>query len=162
MTTKGSDRKTCIISACLLGDICRYNGKALESDQLENLLKDYRIIKVCPEVDGGLPTPRKPAEIDCGDGMEVLNGTAKVITSDGDNVSSEFIKGAHTTLKVAEQNSPCLIILKSRSPSCGSGRIYNGTFTGILKDGYGVTAALLKQNGFTVYDEISALNVLKK
>jgi len=108
------------------------------------------LIPVCPEEAGGLPTPRPPAEIVGGDGEDVLNGKAKVMTVDGRDVTDAYLKGAHHALQVAQAHGATQVILKARSPSCGCSDIYDGTFSGTLTSGDGVTTALLKRHGITV------------
>ena len=111
------------------------------------------LIPVCPEQLGGLSTPRPPAEIVGGDGVDVLDGCASVITVEGEDKTSEFLGGAHQTLEIAKSQNAAHAVLKSRSPSCGCGRIYDGSFTGELGDGDGVTAALLRRHGIRVMTE---------
>ena len=147
-----------IISACLLGVRCRYDGGHSRNDQVYKALSQtgvnpketYQMIPVCPEEAGGLSTPRPPAEIVGGDGDDVLDGTAKVMTADGRDVTEAFLKGAHHALAVAQSHGATHVILKARSPSCGCGDIYDGTFSGTLTSGDGVTTALLKRHGITV------------
>ena len=103
---------------------------------------------------GTATIPRLPAEITGGDGSDVLNGTAKVYDNAGYNVTENFIKGAEAALEVARRKQIKFAVLKARSPSCGTGKIYNGIFNGTLMNGDGVTSALLKQNGITVYTEL--------
>ena len=132
-----------VVSACLLGDNVKYNGKNNYHEELSVFLKDYDIIKVCPEVIGGLSIPRIPAEI-VGD---------KVINQAGFDVTNEYILGAKKTLEIAKKNNIKVAILKKNSPSCGCGMVYDGTFTHTLIDGDGITANLLKENGITVLNE---------
>lgn len=139
-----------IISACLIGVRCRYDGGDSRNETAMQHYDTATLIPVCPEEAGGLPTPRPPAEIVGGDGDDVLDGNAKVLTADGTDVTEAFLKGAHHALKVAQANSATHVILKARSPSCGCGDIYDGTFSGTLTSGDGVTAALLKRHGITV------------
>jgi len=139
-----------LISACLIGVNCRYDGgNSYNKKACEIALKEG-IVPVCPEQLGGCATPRKPAEIVAGDGADVLNGLSKVINSAGEDVSEEFIRGARETLKIALASGARKAILKARSPSCGKGIIYDGTFTGSKKPGNGVTAELLLRNGLEV------------
>lgn len=138
-----------LVSACLLGIDCKYNGKNNKNDKVIELLKDYDLIPVCPEIMGGLTTPRTPAEI---------NGD-EVITRDGKNVTKQYQKGAEETLKIAELYNCQRAILKEKSPSCGCGRIYDGTFTGTLIDGDGITARLLKDHGIKITGE-TTLDIL--
>src|SRR5690606_14177498 len=108
---------------------------------------------ICPELLGGLSTPREPAEIIGGDGGDVLDGKAKVVDRAGNDVTIQFIKGAYATLEKAKEINATIVVLKENSPSCGSSRIYNGEFKGEKVAGNGVTAALLKRNGFQVISE---------
>ena len=139
-----------VISACLLGVRCRYDGGDSRNEAAIKHKETSELIPVCPEEAGGLPTPRPPAEIVGGDGDDVLNGKAKVMTAEGIDVTDAYLKGAHHALKVAQSNSATHVILKARSPSCGCGDIYDGTFSGTLTTGDGVTTALLKRHGITV------------
>lgn len=139
-----------IISACLLGVRCRYDGGDSRNEIAIEQQKTYKLIPVCPEESGGLPTPRSPAEIVGGDGNDVLDGKAKVITAEGIDVTDAYLKGALHALEVAQSNRATHVILKARSPSCGCGDIYDGTFSGTLTSGDGVTTALLKRHGITV------------
>ena len=134
-----------MVSACLLGDNVKYNGKNNKNDNLIEFLKNYEIDKVCPEVLGGLSIPRKPAEIK----------ERRVFTIDNYDVTDNFISGAEKTLKIARQNNIKVAILKKNSPSCGSNRVYDGTFSKTLIDGDGITVKLLKENGITILDEES-------
>lgn len=142
-----------LISACLLGVNCKYNGKNNLKEEVKKHFKEQNIVPICPEQLGGLSTPRFPAEIKGGDGDDVLKGKAKVINIDGVDVTAEFIKGAYETLKIAKSLGATKAILKARSPSCGYRQIYNGSFSGTLSDGRGVTTALLIQNGIEICDE---------
>ena len=139
-----------IISACLMGVRCRYDGDYSRNETAINHQKTYQLIPVCPEESGGLPTPRPPAEIVGGDGNDVLKGNAKVMTADGTDVTEAYLQGAHHALEVAQSHGATHVILKTRSPSCGCGDIYDGTFSGTLMSGDGVTTALLKRHGITV------------
>ena len=139
-----------IISACLLGVRCRYDGGDSRNETAINHKETYQLIPVCPEESGGLPTPRPPAEIVGGDGDAVLDGKASVMTADGIDVTEAFLKGAHHALQVAQSHNATHVILKARSPSCGCGDIYDGTFSGTLTSGDGVTTALLKRHGIIV------------
>ena len=139
-----------LISACLLGVRCRYDGGDSRNEAAIKQQKKYEFIPVCPEESGGLPTPRPPAEIVGGDGNDVLDGTAKVMTADGTDVTGAYLKGARHALQTAQSNGATHVVLKARSPSCGCGNIYDGTFSGTLTSGDGVTTALLKRHGITV------------
>ncbi|EPF47664.1 DUF523 domain-containing protein [Treponema vincentii] len=132
-----------IVSACLAGFPCRYDGKKAINTAVQQLVKEGKAIPVCPEQLGGLPTPRLPAEMKAG----------KVINSDGNDVTEAFEKGAAVVLEIAKQYGCTDALLKARSPSCGKGRIYDGSFSGILIEGNGKTADLLMRNGITVTTE---------
>ena len=151
-----------LISACLLGVNCKYNGKNNFKSEIIEYFKNKNVIPICPEQLGGFSTPRFVAEIKDGDGSDVLEGTAKVINSDGADVTKEFIKGAYETLKLAEALGAKKAILKSRSPSCGVGKIYNGDFNGTLIEGNGVTVALLKSKGIEIYNNEDFLSFIDK
>ncbi len=138
------------ISACLLGVRCRYDGGDSRNEAAIKQTEIYQLIPVCPEEAGGLSTPRPPAEIVGGDGDDVLNGKAKVMTAEGIDVTEAYLRGAHHALQVAQSHGATHVILKARSPSCGCGNIYDGTFSGTLTSGDGVTTALLKRHGITV------------
>jgi uncharacterized protein YbbK (DUF523 family) len=143
-----------LISACLLGIKCTWDG----TDKYRNegaieFLRNEILIPVCPEQLGGLKTPRLAQEIQGGSGEDVLDGKCKVKNTSGENVTQEFIRGAKETLGIAKLFKVGEFIGKSRSPSCGCGRIYDGTFSNKLVDGNGVTIALLKRNGIKVIRE---------
>jgi uncharacterized protein YbbK (DUF523 family) len=144
---------TKLVSACLLGIKCRYDGKAALEPKLLKLLKEDQIIPICPEQLGGLPTPREPAWIVGGDGSDVLKGRAKVISRSGRDVTENFRMGAEEALRLAKLFGVKCAILKSKSPSCGCGEIREPFSFDKLKDGDGVTAALLKKNGVKVVSE---------
>jgi len=131
-----------MVSACLLGENCKYNGGNNRNPELLHLLSGHEVVPVCPEVLGGLPTPRAPAEI--------VNGV--VINREGVSVDDAFRLGAKKAIEMARQEKPDLIILQSRSPSCGVKEIYDGTFSGKLIPGYGVFAEMALQAGFRVID----------
>ena len=140
-----------IISACLLGIRCAWNGDdKYKSERAIELSKVETLIPVCPEQLGGLPTSRAPQEIQGGTGDDVLNDKCKVMNKNGQDVTREFIKGAEETLKIACQLNIKEFIAKSGSPSCSCGQIHDGTFSGKLIDGDGVTAALLRRNGIKI------------
>lgn len=145
-----------LISACLVGINCKYNGKNNLEDLPEKIYKEYKegkLIPVCPEQLGGFATPRKPAQIYKSSGGEVLDGEGKVFDEDGKELTEDFIRGAREILKIAQDLNIQEVILKQRSPSCGCGKIYDGTFSKTVKKGDGVTAALLKRNDIKVYSE---------
>ncbi|AEV67859.1 DUF523 domain-containing protein [Acetivibrio clariflavus] len=147
------EKENILVSACLLGVNCKYNGGNNYNSEIKALASKYNLIPVCPEQLGGCPTPRLPAEIQKGSGRDVLCGKAKVMRKDGVDVSENFVKGAKEVLNIAKQTNIKLAILKSKSPSCGKGKIYDGTFSGNLIDGNGVTADVLEENGITVLSE---------
>ena len=142
-----------LVSACLAGCECRFDGRANPSSSVARLVADGRAIQVCPEEDGGLPTPRPPAEIVGGDGHDVLAGRATVMTAQGEDVTDRYVAGAERALEAARAAGATKAVLKARSPSCGKGVIYNGTFTRARRPGDGVTTALLIQNGIEVFTE---------
>lgn len=131
-----------LVSACLAGENCKYNGGNNRNEKVLQLMEGQDVICVCPEQLGGLPTPRVPSEI--------RNGRA--VTKDGRDVDREFQEGAKKCLEIAIREQPELIILQSRSPSCGVKQRYDGTFSGTLTDLPGVTAKLLSEHGFHVID----------
>lgn len=134
-----------IVSACLLGVSCRYDGNSKPNEKIIDLKEKYNLIPICPEIMGGLPTPRMPAEIKDG----------RVKTENGIDVTEEYKKGADEALKLASLFGCKKAILKENSPSCGCGKIYNGEFTRTLKDGNGITAELFIKNGIDVFGENS-------
>jgi len=144
-----------LVSRCLLGHRVRYDGGASGPfDQLQQWLDEGRIVPLCPEVAGGLPTPRAAAEIPGGQGGEVLDGQARVITTGGDDVSAEFLSGAYQALELVQKHGIRIAVLKANSPSCGNLLTYDGSFSGVKVSGEGVTAALLKRNGVLVFSEL--------
>lgn len=142
-----------LVSACLAGRACRFDGSANPDDEVARLLAEGRAVLVCPEEDGGLGTPRPPAEIVGGDGADVLAGRAKVMTKGGRDVTAEYVAGARIALHAAREAGAERAILKARSPSCGKGCIYDGSFTRTPQEGHGVTAALLLAEGLAVVTE---------
>ena len=138
-----------LISACLVGDNCKYNGGNNLNPQIEALLEKYELIPFCPEVEGGLPIPRNPSEI---------KGDRVVMNNDKD-VTREYELGARKALMLCLYLKIKIAVLKERSPSCGTHQIHDGSFSNKLIDGMGVTARLLKENGIKIYseDEINQL-----
>ena len=131
-----------MVSACLAGENCKYNGGNNRNEKVQQLMSEHEVITVCPEQMGGLPTPRVPSEVKEG-----------IVTArDGRNVDREFRTGAAKCLEIALREQPDLIVLQSRSPSCGVKQRYDGSFTGKLVDAPGVTAKLLMENGFRCVD----------
>jgi uncharacterized protein YbbK (DUF523 family) len=144
-----------LVSACLIGEPVRYDGKVIKpsGEILEVWKQEGRIISVCPEVLGGLPVPRISAEIVNGQGEDVLAGQAKVLDKSGRDVTWFFLAGAQKTLELVLKNMVSFAVLTDRSPSCGSTCIYNGQFDGTLIAGMGVTTCLLRQHGITVFGQ---------
>ena len=140
-----------LISACLLGVSCRYDGKSKPLPGIEKLKERYALIPVCPEILGGLPTPRIPSE----------RHGEKVLTEDGRDVTAQYAKGAAEALRLAAFFGCKKALLKERSPACGSGKIYDGTFTKTLTDGFGVAAELLSENGVSVFGETEIEKLVK-
>ena len=143
--------KNILVSACLLGERCRYDGDSRPCASVQALSNAYRLIPVCPEVLGGLPTPRVPSEI-CG---------ARVMMKNGTDVTENYRLGAEKALAIARAHGCTVAILKERSPSCGKGRVYSGSFNGQLVDGNGVCAALLLENGIRVLGESEVAEIDK-
>lgn len=133
-----------LVSACLMGENCKYNGGNNESEKLKKYIEitGCKVVQVCPEVMGGLPTPRVPSEI--------VDGVVK--NKEGKSVDREFHLGARKALEIAKKEKAGCAILQSRSPSCGSKQIYDGSFTGKKIPGMGIFAEMLKENGFQVID----------
>lgn len=132
-----------LISACLLGVCCRYDGASKPIPGIESLAEKYDLVPICPEQLGGLATPRNPAEC-CGE---------HVLTRNGQDVTAQYQRGAREALRIAQLTGCTCALLKAKSPSCGKGVIYDGTHTGTLTAGNGVTASLLLQNGIKVHTE---------
>lgn len=135
------------ISACLIGIPCRWNEKGkLNKKAIKEYLKGKTLV-LCPEVMGGLPTPRPACEIVNGDGKDVLTGKAQIVDENGNDYTKEFLKGAQIALDLIKENNIKKVLLKSGSPSCGAANIYKGDFSGNKKEGLGVFAALLQAHG---------------
>jgi len=137
---KENIKKRILVSACLLGVNCKYDGGNNFSNEIDEFLKDYEVIPICPEIMGGLPTPRCASE-QLGD---------KVVTKEGIDVTEQFVKGANECLFLAQKYDVKKALLKLRSPSCGYGKVYDGTFSHTLIERNGVTAELLKKNGIEI------------
>ncbi len=149
-------RERVLVSACLLGAPVRYHGRgaACEAALLQRWQAEGRLVAFCPEVAGGLPTPRPPAEIEPGQsGQAVLHGRARVLDREGADVTAAFVAGAQQALARARAQGLRLAVLKEDSPSCGSARVYDGHFAGQRLPGAGVTAALLREAGLQVFSE---------
>ena len=141
--------KTILISRCLLGEPCRYDGESRPCRGIEKLGERFRLVPICPECDGGLPVPRPAGE----------RRGERVVTESGRDLTAFYRRGAEAALAKARETGATVACLKSRSPSCGVGMIYDGTFSGRLTDGDGVTAELLKENGIAVFPD-TALDAL--
>ena len=134
-----------LVSHCFFGEPCRYDGASRVDRQVLELHRaGHNLIPVCPEVLGGLDTPRDPAE---------LQPDGRVVNKEGADVTAAYRAGAEAALAIARENGCTLAVLKARSPSCGCGEVYDGTFTGTLTPGWGVAARLLMEAGITVLDE---------
>lgn len=142
-----------LVSACLLGVNCKYSGRNNKREEIISLRNEYNLIPVCPEQLGGLTTPRASAEIAGGEGRDVLRGKARIMNSEGKNVTEGFIRGTREVLRLAMLYDCKIAVLKARSPSCGCGSIYDGTFSGRLRDGNGVCAQVLLDEGIKVINE---------
>jgi len=151
-----------LISSCLAGLPTRYDGRGSFRQEVAALLAAGKAVPACPEQLGGLATPRRPAEIVGGNGEDVLDGRAKVMTDDGDDVTLEFVRGAEHTLSLARTVGAKYAVLKEASPSCGGLHIYDGTHSGTKRPGFGVTAALLRRHGIEVFSEVTFPSFLAK
>ncbi len=138
-----SEKEAILVSGCLLGIPCRYDGKSKPCDEVRALESEFRLVSVCPESMGGLPIPRDPSEI-VGE---------RVLSRDGKDVTKEYRLGAEKALQMAKNHHCRAALLKEKSPSCGTGKIHNGLFDGGLVSGYGVTAELLIKNEIAVFGE---------
>jgi uncharacterized protein YbbK (DUF523 family) len=139
-----------VVSACMAGKPCRYDGKSKPMEAVAELVRQGEAVVVCPECLGGLPIPRPPSEIVGGDGADVLCGRARVIAQDGRDVTEAYVLGAQRTVAFCRKHGATAVWLKAKSPSCGVGRIYDGTFTRTLRPGDGVAVAALKAAGIPV------------
>ena len=141
------------VSACLLGETCRYDGRSKPCARVQELAADgHELVPICPEVAGGLPTPRTPSEIR-GTARGVLEGRDHIMAADGRDNTACFMKGARIAADLCRENGVRLALLKAKSPSCGFGQVYDGTFTGTLVAGRGLTAELLSDAGVRVLTE---------
>ena len=147
--------KKVLISACLLGDKVRYDGQSLltSSRILKEWIDEGRVISICPEVSSGMSIPRAPAEINGGDGYDVLSGKISVIENNGHIVTENFLRGANNALVLCKKNEIDVAVLAEFSPSCGSSSVYSGDFSGTKVNGAGVTAALLTSHGIKVFSQ---------
>ncbi|MDO4541174.1 MAG: DUF523 domain-containing protein, partial [Syntrophomonadaceae bacterium] len=149
-----------LVSACLAGIPCKYDGGHSRYPVVEALLKAGKAVAVCPERLGGLSIPRPPAEISGGDGRLVLAGSAEVYDRIGNRVTDAFILGAEKCLEIARRENVRVGIMKNRSPSCGVSQIYDGSFSGNIIDGCGVAAALLMRHGINLFSEESDIETI--
>lgn len=145
-----SNEPEAVASACLGGVHCRYDGKSKPDAAIMENVQKNRICLACPECMAGLKSPRPPAEIQGGDGFDVLDGRAKVVDSEGRDVTEEFIRGSERFVDFVRRSGAQRVYLKSGSPSCGVHKICDGSFSGRKRDGCGVAAALLARNGIDV------------
>jgi uncharacterized protein YbbK (DUF523 family) len=145
-----------LVSACLLGERVRYDGADARSGSaiLGTWLAEGRVVPFCPEVAGGLGVPRPPAEIQGDGGAAVLDGSARITTREGADVTDAFLHGARRALEAATAAGARVAVLKEGSPSCGSGVIHDGSFSGRRRPGQGVTAALLGRHGIRVFSDL--------
>ncbi len=141
-----------IISACLCGVNCKYNGENNLSERCMKLFREGKAVLVCPEQLGGLSTPRDPVELN-NEAGEVINGNGKALSNQGEDVTKQFIDGAYETLRIAKELGATKAVLKEGSPSCGSNYIYDGTFSGNKIKGKGITAQVLENEGITVFSD---------
>lgn len=139
-----------LVSACLAGVPCRYDGRARPDAAILAAVQDGRALPLCAEQLGGLPTPRPAAEIRGGDGADVVSGHAAVLTIAGEDVTAEFVEGAQRVTTIALEHGVTEAVLQARSPSCGCGEVYSGSHDGTLVTGDGVLSAMLKQHGIRV------------
>ncbi|ANC00797.1 hypothetical protein AB688_01190 [Pseudomonas putida] len=150
-----SESSKVLVSACLLGQPVRYDGRdSGHPDLLKQWQAEGRVVPLCPEVAGGLPTPRPAAEIQGGQGGQVLDGQVQVLTVAGEDVSAAFLSGARQALALVRRHGIRVAVLKSGSPSCGNRLTYDGSFSGVKVTGEGVVAALLRREGVRVFSEL--------
>ena len=146
-----------LMSACLIGQCCRWearNGRSVVTPRLHQMLNHGQVAVICPECAGGLDVPRPAAEIEPGrTAGEVLEGKARVINTDGEDVTAQYVAGAQAALALVQKHGIRAAILKANSPSCGTQAVYDGTFSGTTRPGRGVTAELLAAHGVAVFDE---------
>lgn len=139
-----------LVSACLAGQCCRHDGKSCAVTLVAKWVKSGKAVSICPEVAGGLSVPRAPCEI-----KTMADGQRRVLSENGWYCTDAFIRGAEEALRIVREMNIEKALLKARSPSCGFGQIYDGSFTGTLIDGNGITAELLNRNGVEIFDENS-------
>jgi len=155
-------QRVMMVSACLAGVACVYDGSHNRHSHFAGLFKDGKVFLFCPEILGGLRIPHPPSEVRGGDGFAVLEGKARVFSRDGRDVTEFFVLGARRTLAFARKHGVKIAVMKAKSPSCGCGQIHDGTFTRTLVPGFGVTAALLKANGIGVISDVEYLSTARE
>lgn len=143
-----TEKECILVSACLLGNSCKYDGSDNDSEDVKTLDKNYKIIPVCPECMGKLEIPREPSEIRDG----------RVYSKSGNDVTDSFLRGARGALELARRFNCKKAVLKEKSPSCGFGKVYDGTFSHTLTDGHGIAAGLLYENGVKIFGESAVKN----
>ncbi|MBC3762197.1 DUF523 domain-containing protein [Quadrisphaera oryzae] len=139
-----------LVSACLAGLPCRYDGRSLPDPSVVQAVREGRAVPACAEQLAGLDTPRAAAELVGGDGHDVLAGRARVLTADGEDVTTDYVRGAELVADLAVRHGLNTAVLQARSPSCGCGSVYDGTHSGVLVAGDGVVTAVLRQRGLQV------------
>ena len=139
-----------LVSACLTGEKCRYNGEHRKHPLIEQLNKKGKVVAVCPEVMGGLSVPRLACEISGANALEVIEGRARVVNIAGDDITEHVLEGCYKAFDLAKKNNIKLAILKDKSVSCGTDQIHDGSFQGILVSGKGILAVLLEREGIRV------------
>jgi uncharacterized protein YbbK (DUF523 family) len=146
-----------LVSRCLIGDKCRYNGEGKPNQAVIDFLNDLQIgrdyVLICPESSGGLPIPRKAGEIENGSAQAVWNGFAKVLNPDGDDYTAGFLKGARIACEIARKTNATAALLKEKSPSCGVRFVHDGSFSGSLLPGMGITSLALSKLGIRIFSE---------
>ena len=156
-----------LVSACLVGETVQYDGRKIPVDSpiLAQWLEEGRVISYCPEVAGGMPVPRLPAEIQSGDGRDVLTGKAKIMNTDQVEVTDHFLQGARSVVPFLEDNLIKMAVLKSLSPACSIYNIYDGSFSRKIRSGAGVLATFLHDYPVQLFNEFeleSAFKYLQK
>jgi len=161
---RAQQKPALLISACLVGHFCRYDGGTCPlPEAFKRQLEDrFDLIPFCPEEEGGLSTPRVPAEIQGGTGADVLTGKARVLNRNGEDVTAAYLRGAQKAAATVRKERITVAVLKARSPACGPGQIYDGSFSGRLKPGDGVTAAMLRTLKVRIFSEEDLLELISE
>jgi len=149
-----------IVSACLSGVKCRYDGQSRDNECVKKLVGQRKAIPLCPEVLGGRPVPREPVEITGGTAEDVFSGKAVIRDKNGADVTTDVMKGVAEVLAAVRRLNIDTVVLKTKSPTCGCGQVYDGTFSGKLIDGDGILTAALIKEGIKVYTEESINEIL--